>query len=202
MREFEPTPEYFCPAADKDVVAEGRMAFMALFVAGAAEGDSLVKGDVFTDDRRLADNDAGAVVDKKPFAYLCRGMDLYPRPPAHDQRDKARQHGDAPARVKVVDAAVRGYREKTRRTEYHLKKTAESRGNRRIIPPRSRIVTLYVSPYPHSNSLPDDKKGPVSRQALWYIYNLYKVERYSPAALCVQPRRPYGFWMKNRTATT
>jgi hypothetical protein len=54
-------------AADEDSFAEGGVT-LAAFVAGASEGDSLIEGDVVTDDGSFPDDDARAVVDEDAAA--------------------------------------------------------------------------------------------------------------------------------------
>src|SRR3954447_6924026 len=63
------------PGANRDVVAEGRVALAAL-EAGATQGHPLVEGHPGADPRRLADHHAGAVVDEEFLADLGGGVDL------------------------------------------------------------------------------------------------------------------------------
>lgn len=52
---------------------------LALLLAGAPQGNTLVEGDVVPDLRGLADDHAHAVVDEDPLTDLRPGMDLDPR---------------------------------------------------------------------------------------------------------------------------
>lgn len=67
---------------DGDVVFDGRMAFGALELLTraqreGAEGHALVNLDVVPDDRRLADDHAGGVVDEEVFPDLGAGVDVH-----------------------------------------------------------------------------------------------------------------------------
>ena len=70
-------PEQLRARSDRDVVLDGRMALAAL-EAGAAEGDALVDRHAVADLGRLADDDAGSVVDEEVAADPRAGMDLDP----------------------------------------------------------------------------------------------------------------------------
>src|SRR5207237_3127275 len=70
-------PQQLGAAADGDVVAEGRVALAALETR-ATERDPLLEGDAVADHGRLADDDAGAVVDEQLVADRRRRMDLAP----------------------------------------------------------------------------------------------------------------------------
>ena len=65
---------------DRGVVADGRVALSGHGVTVArterAERHALIELDVVADDRRLADDDAGAVVDEEVFADLGAGVDV------------------------------------------------------------------------------------------------------------------------------
>ena len=85
--------------ADRDVVAQGRVALAAL-EAGAAERHPLVEGHPPADLGRLADHHAGAVVDEELGADLRRRVDL-------DPGDRAAQVGDHPRRQRHPGLAQR-----------------------------------------------------------------------------------------------
>ena len=70
--------EHLCARADEDIVADSRVTFARVF-AGAAERHALIYHNIVADNGGLADNDAGAVVDKKSSAYGCGRVYLYPR---------------------------------------------------------------------------------------------------------------------------
>ena len=61
--------------ADQDAAADFRMAVAAL-LAGAAEGHVLQDGDVVLDQSRLADDDAGGMIDEDALAHAHRRVDV------------------------------------------------------------------------------------------------------------------------------
>ena len=71
--------------AYEDAIAEGRVA-LAVPLAGAAEGDALVKSDVAADNRSLADDDAGGVIDEETAAKECARVDVDPGEEARELR--------------------------------------------------------------------------------------------------------------------
>ena len=81
---------------DRGVVADGGVALaghgMAVARAERAERHALIELDVVADDRRLADDDAGAVVDEEILADLRTGVDVNAGRAvgvlAHDARDE------------------------------------------------------------------------------------------------------------------
>src|SRR4029450_5217131 len=87
--------------ADNDVVAQGRMAFLAL-QARPAEGHALQQRDVLTDLGGLADDDPHAVIDEEAGAELRGWMDLDARDEPRDVRQEARRDRPAPAPHRVA----------------------------------------------------------------------------------------------------
>ena len=91
------------PGVDDDVVADVRMALdsldgVAVFVqlkALRAERDALIELHMLADGRRLADDDAGAVVDKEVVADRCARVDVDAGELVGVFGHHARQHGDA-----------------------------------------------------------------------------------------------------------
>src|SRR6185312_2427235 len=77
--------ENLCSAADHDVVLKSGMAF-ALFLAGATESPSLIKRDIISNDRSLADDDTHPVIDEETAADLRAGMDFNTSQQARDLR--------------------------------------------------------------------------------------------------------------------
>ena len=67
--------QYLGAGAHQHVVAQGGVA-LALVLAGAPQGHPLVEQAVVSDLRRLADDDAHAVVDHQPMSDLRTGVDL------------------------------------------------------------------------------------------------------------------------------
>src|SRR3989338_8766160 len=82
--------EDFGPGPDDNGIAERGMA-LAGFLAGSAQGHPLKKGHVIADYRGLADDNARAMVDKKPFADGSAGMNL-------DSGQKTAQLRNAPGK--------------------------------------------------------------------------------------------------------
>src|SRR5947209_4849355 len=74
---------------DRDVVLHGGVP-LAGCKPGPPEGHALIDRDVIADLSGLADHHAHAVVDQKPFADLCRWMDLHTGHGARDRSDQAR----------------------------------------------------------------------------------------------------------------
>ena len=112
MRALSPTrngPEHLCAGADHDVVAERRMA-LADVLAGAAERHALIEQAVVADLGRLADHDAGAVVNDQTAADLRAGVDFNSGPHLRPLRDRARDKKAAmpvkPVRDAVIDRRV------------------------------------------------------------------------------------------------
>ena len=68
-------PEEFRAGSDDDAIAERGMAF-ALFKACPTQCDAVVNGDIGADLRRLANDDADAMVDEKARSDDRAGMDL------------------------------------------------------------------------------------------------------------------------------
>ncbi len=68
-------PQHLRAGTDHDVIADGGMALAVLF-AGTAERHALIHGHVIADNRRFPDDNAVSVVDEKPFAELCAGVNL------------------------------------------------------------------------------------------------------------------------------
>lgn len=62
--------------ADHDTVLKRRVTLAVIF-AGAAEGNTLINGDIITDFGGLANHNAGAMVDEEPTANRCTGVNLY-----------------------------------------------------------------------------------------------------------------------------
>ena len=92
MRAFSPivtSPMTFAPAPTTTFVAERRVALGAPR-ARAAERHALGQVAVVADDRRLADDDAHAVVDEEPLADLRAGVDLDAGEAPAEVRDQAR----------------------------------------------------------------------------------------------------------------
>src|SRR6478752_2181373 len=110
--------EHLGPNTDDDVVAERWMALAAL-LAGAAERDALVEGDVITDDCGFADYDAHAVVDEKAAPDRGAGMNFDPGQEAGKMRKHPRKRGMTAA-PEPVGEAVGKYRVKTRVGEQNL----------------------------------------------------------------------------------
>ena len=71
-------PISFGAGAHDDVVRQRGMSLLS-FGAGAAQCHALVEMTIVADLRRLADDDAHAVIDEQPFADLGAGVDLDPR---------------------------------------------------------------------------------------------------------------------------
>ena len=78
----------FCAGTHDDVVAERGMA-LAFVLAGAAEGDALVEGDVVAYDGSFADDRPGAVIDEEAAAEFGTGMDFDSGEQARDLREPA-----------------------------------------------------------------------------------------------------------------
>jgi hypothetical protein len=57
---------------------------LAVLLAGASEGHTLIEGNVVADDSGFADNDSHAVINEQAAADLRPGMDLNSRQPAGD----------------------------------------------------------------------------------------------------------------------
>ncbi len=72
--------------------------------AGAAERDPLIERDAVAEDRGLADDDAGAVVDEEPGADLGGVVDLDPGERPREVGERARKHRHARAVERVGDA--------------------------------------------------------------------------------------------------
>jgi len=68
---------------DDHTVLDGRVTLASL-LAGSAQCDALVEGDVVSHHRRLADNDAHAVVDEEAGAERGSGVNLDTREEARD----------------------------------------------------------------------------------------------------------------------
>ena len=49
---------------------------LAVLFTGTTQGNALIQGHIISDDRRLADDDAIAVINKESLTDLCTGMDL------------------------------------------------------------------------------------------------------------------------------
>ncbi len=89
--------------ADEDAVAEGGVA-LAVALAGAAERDALVEGDVAADDGGFADDHAGGVIDEEPPAEQRAGMDIDAGEEAGDLREHAGRRRSLCAPERVGDA--------------------------------------------------------------------------------------------------
>ena len=77
--------EHLRARAEDDIRANGGMALA--FVPGrAAERHPLIHTDIVAELRRLADDDAHAVINKKAAPDAHRRMNLHPRCPARPQR--------------------------------------------------------------------------------------------------------------------
>ena len=85
-------PEQLRARADHDVVAHGRVA-LAAREARAAQRDPLVEGHVVADLGRLADHDAGPVVDEERFADPRRRVDLHAGQDTARVRQRVRETG-------------------------------------------------------------------------------------------------------------
>ena len=93
--------------ADEDAVADGGVA-LAVALAGSAQGDALIEGDVAADDGGFADDDAGGVVDEEAAAEQRAGMDVDAGEEAGDLRENARGETQvgAPERVARRDGTT------------------------------------------------------------------------------------------------
>ena len=63
------------PGADEDSAADFWMTVATLF-AGSPQGDFMKHGDIVTDDRGLADDHAGGMINENPFDDAGRGVDI------------------------------------------------------------------------------------------------------------------------------
>src|SRR5882724_1983388 len=111
-------PENLRPRPHGDVVAQGGMTLLPPH-AGAAEGHALEQGHVLADLRRLADDDAHAVVDEEAPPQLGRGMDL---DPGEEATQVGHEAGEGiPARVpEAMRHAVNPDRVDARIGQHHL----------------------------------------------------------------------------------
>ena len=102
-------PEDLCARADHDVVAERGMS-LADILARAAERHALIQQTVVADLGRLADDDAGAVVDDEAAADRRAGVnfDAGPelRPLGHGAGDEKAAMAVKPVRDAVIDRCV------------------------------------------------------------------------------------------------
>ena len=96
-------PEQLGARADHHLVADGRVA-LAAREAGAAERHALVHRHVVADLGRLADHDAGPVVDEEPASDAGGGMDLHAGDHLHHVGEHARDQRDARLVQRVRDA--------------------------------------------------------------------------------------------------
>ena len=67
--------ENFCPGPDQHAMANFRMAIAGLFSC-AAKGDPLQDRNIVVNHRRLADDEAGGVIEEYPLADPRRGIDV------------------------------------------------------------------------------------------------------------------------------
>ena len=139
------------------------MALVRFFVARRAERDAVEKRHILAHLRRLAYHDPRAVVDEEARAYLCRRVDFNPRPPAHEKRQKPRQHRYMQRRMQKMNPAVRRYGEKARRTEEDLEKSARAVRNRRVVALSREIVASDSPPCVHVITSCNKKEGPLSQ---------------------------------------
>ena len=86
--------EHLGARAHDHVVAERGVA-LAVLVARAAQGNSLVEGAVVAHDGGLANNDAHGMVDKEPAAELRAGVNLDPGKEPRDLAEHARGSAQA-----------------------------------------------------------------------------------------------------------
>src|SRR6202020_1873465 len=91
--------------------------------AGASEGYSLIDRAAVADLCRLADDDAGAVIDEDAAADRCVRMDLDRREKARDVGEEARKQGHAGA-VQRVDEPMRDERMESGIGEHDVEPTA------------------------------------------------------------------------------
>ena len=77
------------PGTDHDIVPDRRMTLSGL-LAGTAKCHALIQRHVISDDRRLADDDAASVIDKKSLADRRSRMDLNACFPGCALRNKPR----------------------------------------------------------------------------------------------------------------
>src|SRR5579863_3839233 len=106
------------PGADEDAFADLGMALHPVG-AGAAEGNSVQHGDVVAHPRRLADDDAGAVVDEDAFADYRRRMDVHLEK-LGDAALQVEGHGLARAGPQRMGDAVRLQRQEALEEEERL----------------------------------------------------------------------------------
>ena len=69
-------PKHLGATGNHDIVTDGWMT-LAAFFAGPAQGYSLIKGHIFTNNSRFSDYNATAVVYKKTFAKLGTRVDFH-----------------------------------------------------------------------------------------------------------------------------
>src|SRR5688572_11283967 len=109
-------PEHGRARVDRHVVLDDRVARLALDQAAGglvdlealrAERHALVERDAITDDRGLADHDAGAVVDEELAADRRAGVDVDAGPPVRVLGDEARQQRHVERIEDVRDAMAR-----------------------------------------------------------------------------------------------
>ena len=118
------------------------------------ETDSKKPNDIYEEDY---------VVDEKARAYLRRRVDFNPRPPAHEKRQKPRQHRYMQCRMQKMDAAVRRYRNKAGGTEEDLEKSARTVRYRRVVALSREIVASDSPPCVHVITSCNKKEGPLSQ---------------------------------------
>ena len=98
------------------------MAF-ALILAGAAQGDAVIDGDVVAYLCRFAHHNACTVVNEKPFTYGGTGVYLNTSEPPPPLADSTRQK-KAPVAEQPVGNAVENKRMEPRVQQHHFRKAA------------------------------------------------------------------------------
>jgi hypothetical protein len=81
---------------------------LALVPGGAAQGDAVVEGDVIADLGRLADHDAGPMIDEEAAADRAPGVDvdIGQRPPEEGQEARRKRQPRATADGKAVGESM------------------------------------------------------------------------------------------------
>ena len=108
--------------ADQHVVAQRGVAF-AVVLAGTAQRHALIQDAVVADDRRFADDDAGAVVDEKPPPDLRPGVDFNIGLSDAALRDPPRQEKQV-VHIAPVGAAIHAHGAKARVQKHDLQRAA------------------------------------------------------------------------------
>ena len=152
-------PQHLSTRADDHVVAQRRVSFLVALRVGilrggyAAQRHAVIQCDIVTDNRRLTDNNAHAVVDEKILSYPGAGMDFNAGHETADLRNPARQNAPTPVPQRMCKR-VKDDGVETGITQNDLPTGARGRV------PRHHSVDFFPETLEHSPYLPLSMRRP------------------------------------------